>query len=102
MSLAGNVNGKLDILQKNGSYLPNSTVTIDDFKVNDFELGSFDANIEGNETLTNYLVNVTIKDDVSKSFSATGDINVTDRQSNIDVDLNFNKFNLQPLNPLVT
>lgn len=101
LSLAGNVNGKLDILQKNGSYLPNSTVTIDDFKVNDFELGSFDANIEGNETLTNYLVNVTIKDDFSKSFSATGDINVTDRQSNIDVDLNFNKFNLQPLNPLL-
>lgn len=31
LSLAGNVNGKLDILQKNGSYLPNSSIIIDDF-----------------------------------------------------------------------
>jgi len=101
LSFAGNVNGKLDILQKNGNYLPNSTITIDDFKVNDFELGSFNANIEGNEDLTNYLVDVTIKDDLSKSFSANGNINVAKNNSNIDVDLTFNKFNLGPLNPLL-
>ncbi|MFH4965221.1 translocation/assembly module TamB domain-containing protein [Gaetbulibacter sp. M235] len=101
LSFAGNVNGKLDILQKNGSYLPNSTITIDDFKVNDFELGSFNASVEGNDDLTNYLVDITIKDDESKSFSAYGNINVASRSSNIDVDLTFNKFNLAPLNPLL-
>ncbi|WP_237230810.1 translocation/assembly module TamB domain-containing protein [Flaviramulus multivorans] len=101
LSLAGNVNGKLDILQKNGSYLPNSTIVIDDFKVNNFLLGSFDATITGNESLTNYNVNATIKDDESKSFSAKGDITVSGRQSRIDVVLNLNKFNLFPLNPLL-
>ncbi|WP_240911308.1 translocation/assembly module TamB domain-containing protein [Yeosuana marina] len=101
LKLAGNVNGKLDILQKNGSYLPNSTVTIDDFKVNDFELGSFDASIKGNENLTNYFVDVSIKDDVLKSFSAVGNINVANSYTGIDVDLNFKDFNLQPLNPLL-
>lgn len=101
LTLAGNVNGKLDILQKNGSYLPNTTVTIDDFKVNDFSFGSFNANIEGNENLTNYLVDVTIKNDISKSFSAIGNISVSNSQSNIDVDLTFDSFNLQPLNPLL-
>ncbi|ULC58430.1 translocation/assembly module TamB [Flaviramulus sp. BrNp1-15] len=101
LSLAGNVNGKLDILQKNGSYLPNSTIVIDDLKVNDYLLGSFDANITGNESLTNYKVNATIKDDISKSFSAKGDIFVAGKQSTIDVLLDFNKFNLFPLNPLL-
>ncbi|GAA4231014.1 translocation/assembly module TamB domain-containing protein [Postechiella marina] len=101
LSLAGNVNGKLDILQQNGSYLPNSTVVIDDFKVNNFPLGSFDATISGNETLTNYSVNASIKDDVSKSFSAIGNINVVGKQSKIDVDLKFKDFNLKPLNPLL-
>lgn len=101
LSFAGNVNGKLDILQKNGNYLPNSTITIDNFKVNDFELGSFNASIEGNDDLTNYLVDITIKDDASKSFSAYGNINVARYNSNIDVDLTFNKFNLVPLNPLL-
>lgn len=101
LSLAGNVNGKLDVLQKNGNYLPNSTIVIDNFKVNDFLLGSFDAIISGNETLTNYNVNATIKDDASKSFTAKGDINVVGRKSAINVSLDFNDFNLQPLNPLL-
>ncbi|MFL1011611.1 translocation/assembly module TamB domain-containing protein [Flavisericum labens] len=101
LSLAGNVNGKLDILQKNGSYLPNSTIVIDDFKVNNFLLGSFDATVTGNETLTKYVVDATIKDDTSKSFTAKGDINVLGNQSSINVALDFNKFNLFPLNPLL-
>ncbi|WP_245234892.1 translocation/assembly module TamB domain-containing protein [Tamlana crocina] len=101
LSLAGNVNGKLDILQKNGSYLPNSSIVIDDLTVNDFLLGSFDATVTGNESLTNYVVNASIKDDTAKSFTAKGDISVAGRQANISVALNFNDFNLFPLNPLL-
>lgn len=101
LSLAGNVNGKLDVLQKNGSYLPNSTIVIDDLKVNDFPLGSFNATIIGNESLTNYLVDATIKNDVSKSFGAKGNIYVSGKKSTIDVNLDFDTFNLSPLNPLL-
>lgn len=101
LSLAGNVNGKLDILQKDGSYLPNSSVIIDDFRVNNFPFGNFDAAITGNEDLTNYKVNAKIKDIASESFSAVGDINVKNKRASIDVDLEFNKFNLLPLNPLL-
>ena len=99
LSLAGNVNGKLDILQDKGVYLPNSSVTIDDFTVNDHMLGSFDAKIKGNESLTNYIVDISIKDDIKQSFKALGNINVVKNASTIDVDLVFNEFNLEPLNP---
>ncbi|MFI0431380.1 translocation/assembly module TamB domain-containing protein [Mariniflexile sp. HMF6888] len=101
LKLAGNVNGKLDILQKNGNYLPNSSIVIDNLNVNDIEFGSFNANIKGNQNLTNYNVDVTIKDDVNKSFRAIGDINVNGKQSNIDVDFELDEFNLQPLNPFL-
>ncbi|WP_346883425.1 translocation/assembly module TamB domain-containing protein [uncultured Algibacter sp.] len=101
LSLKGNVNGKLDLLQKNGSYLPNSTIVIDDFKVNDYLLGSFDATIIGNESLTNYKVDATIKNDVQKSFRARGNIDVSGTKSAINVVLGFNDFNLFPLNPLL-
>ncbi|GAA4302126.1 translocation/assembly module TamB [Aestuariibaculum suncheonense] len=101
LSLEGRVNGKLDILQQNGSYLPNSTIVIEDFKVNRFDLGSFDASITGNENLTNYNVDISIKDDEKKSFRAVGDINALGEQSSIDVNLEFTDFNLQPLNPLL-
>ena len=100
LKLGGTVNGKLDILQKNGVYLPNSSVLINDLKVNDLDYGSFNANIAGNESLTNYKINATIKDDISKSFKAIGEIDVSKNQSTINVDLTFDKFNLQPLNPL--
>ncbi|WP_235835877.1 translocation/assembly module TamB domain-containing protein [Cognatitamlana onchidii] len=101
LRLDGNVNGRLDILQQNGSYLPNSNIVIDNFKVNRFLLGSFDASIKGNESLSNYQVNATIKNDDLNSFSARGDINVLENESNIDVTLNFADFDLFPLNPLL-
>ncbi len=101
LALAGNVNGKLDILQKKGNYLPSSTIVIDKFKVNNFLLGSFDANIAGNKTLTNYTIKASIKNDRSKSFGANGNIRVVDDNSRIDLNLDFNDFNLYPLNPLL-
>ncbi len=101
LSFAGNVNGNVDIIQKNGNYLPNATIVIDDFKVNNFDFGSFNANIKGNKDLTSYYVDVAIKDDEYKSFNVNGNIDVTNNNSFIDVDLIFNKFNLKPLNPLL-
>lgn len=101
LSLAGNVNGKLDVIQKSGNYLPNSSIIIDNFKVNDFPLGEFNAEIQGNEDLTKYNVEASIKNEFTKSFKAAGDIIVKGKQSNIDINLDFDDFNLQPLNPLL-
>ena len=101
ISLVGNINGDIDVIQKNGNYLPNATIVIDNFKVNNFDFGSFNANIKGNKDLTSYFVDVAIKDDEHKSFSVNGNIDVANNNSYIDVDLAFNKFNLMPLNPLL-
>jgi len=101
LKLAGNVNGKLDILQKNGNYLPSSNIVIDNFKVNNLEFGTFDAKIAGNQNLTNYTVDVTIKNDVEKFVRAIGGIHVEGKKSTIDVDLELDNFNLKPLNPFL-
>ena len=101
LSLAGNVNGKLDLLQKNGNYLPNSTITIDDLEINKTYFGSFDALIKGNQSLTNYSVKAKIKDDTKNSFEAIGDIDVSSKNAAIDVNLRFNDFNINILSPLL-
>ncbi len=101
LSLAGNVNGKLDVLQENGNYLPNSSIVIDDLTINKHLLGSFDAKITGDASLTNYKVNAKIKDDFKSSFTAIGSINVAENKNVIDVDLTFKEFSLIPLNPLL-
>ena len=102
LDLRGNVNGKLDVFQQNGLYLPDANITVDDLEINKLVLGSFDAQIRGNESLTNYSVYAKIKDDANESFSAIGIIDVASNVSTIDVDLNFNNFNLSPLNPFLS
>jgi len=97
--LAGNINGVVNIRQQNGNYIPESDITIDNFKVNDNNLGSFRANIVGNQTLTNYDVNISLKEDSNQSLSIVGNLDVVGKNSNIDLEVDFQDFILEPLNP---
>ena len=95
----GNINGILNIKQQEGIYVPESNVTIDNFKVNDNNLGAFKANIIGNESFTNYNVNVSLKDDDLESLLVTGNLDVAGKNSRINLDVAFDSFILDPLNP---
>ncbi len=99
LSLAGKVNGGLKILQQDGVYLPNSSITISDLRANNYELGELKANITGNQSLTNYVVDLSLKNDNLKSLAATGTIDVSDNNSNINLDVDFDEFLLNPLDP---
>lgn len=98
MNFGGLVNGKLDILQQNGVYVPNSNVTVENFKFNQYLLGDLKADILGNQSLTNYEVDLFLKNDNLKSLDAQGNIDVSKKNSNIDLDIVFDEFNLEPLN----
>ncbi|WP_298896372.1 translocation/assembly module TamB [uncultured Psychroserpens sp.] len=97
LELEGRVNGKLEVLQKEGVYLPNSTVVISDLKANDYELGELNALIKGNQSLTNYDVDVTLTNDNLKSLDAKGTIDVD--SNDIDLNVVFEEFLLDPLDP---
>ncbi|WP_299336578.1 translocation/assembly module TamB domain-containing protein [uncultured Psychroserpens sp.] len=97
--LEGRVNGKLELLQKNGVYLPNSTVVISDLEANDYELGDLNAIVKGNQSLTNYIVDLSLENDNLKTLTAKGDIDVSSNNSNINLDVNFEEFLLDPLDP---
>ncbi len=98
IEFAGNLNGKLEVLQKNGVYLPNSNITISRFKFNKYELGNLKADIVGNESLTNYKVDLLLQNDNLKSLVAKGQIDVSQSNSSIDLDIDFDDFQLSPLN----
>ena len=99
LSLGGNLNGTLNIRQVESVYLPKSSLTIDDFAVNDFNLGDFKADIKGNQSLTNYDVNVSLKAGNIESLSVVGALDVSGENSKLDLDINFKDFILNPLNP---
>ena len=99
LRLQGNMNGKLDFLQKNGAYYPASAITIDDVIVNDIPFGDLDIKVDGNEDLTKYDINASLINKNIKSISAIGQIDVAPKNPQIQMDVDLNQFNLQAISP---
>ena len=100
LSLKGLVNGNLDILQKEGVYLPNSSVNISNFTINDILMGDLDLSVVGNESLTNYKINTTLTNQEVEALSAVGSINLANESPSIDLDVQLRKLNLEAFSPL--
>ncbi len=99
LRLKGNVNGKLNFLQKNGAYYPNSNVTIDGIDINDIAFGDLVLDIRGNENLSKYTINTTLTNDGVKSINARGDIDVSRDNPTINMLVDLNEFNMQAFSP---
>ena len=99
LELGGNLNGRLNITQLESVYFPKSNLIIDNLSVNQFNLGSFKADILGNQSMTNYDVNVSLKEGDLESLSVVGSLDVSGKNSELNLDINFNEFILNPLNP---
>ncbi|WP_232805859.1 translocation/assembly module TamB domain-containing protein [Salegentibacter maritimus] len=100
LRLAGTLNGKLDLLQEDGAYYPNTALKIDSLDINDNLLGNFVLNVEGNETLTNYDVNANLKKDGHVSLNAIGNIDVSGSEPTIDLGVTLEDLNLAAFSPL--
>jgi hypothetical protein len=99
LDLQGVVNGRLNFLQKNGVYYPNSNVTVDNVTVNDVAFGDLTLNIRGNNDLTKYDINTTLINENVKSINAVGRIDVAPENPQISLNVDLNKFNLQAFSP---
>ncbi|EDM43076.1 hypothetical protein SCB49_12664 [unidentified eubacterium SCB49] len=99
LSLGGNITGDLNFLQKGNAYFPNSNVKIEDVVINDTAFGDLTLDIQGNEDLTNYKINTTLVNNDIKSISAVGDINVSNNDPQIALDVALNDFNLKAFSP---
>ena len=100
LKLQGVVNGTLNVLQKDGIYLPSSNLNIDGFGINDIPLGDLVINIIGNKDLTEFQVNSQLSDNGLEKFSVVGSIENKENIPKADLVANFNNFNLEPFSPL--
>lgn len=100
LKLHGEVNGTLNVLQKDNIYLPSSNLNIKDFGINDITLGDLSIGIVGNRDLTDFVVNTSLVEKGFEKLSVVGNISNREEipQANLIVD--FNKFNLEPFSPL--
>ncbi|GAA4271933.1 translocation/assembly module TamB domain-containing protein [Aquimarina gracilis] len=101
LEFGGKVEGELAILQENGLYFPNSAIDINDLSINQTTLGQLKLNVAGNADLTEYNINTRlINNEEKRTLSAIGAINVARNNSSIDVDLDFDEFNIAEFSAL--
>ncbi|HEA22600.1 MAG TPA: translocation/assembly module TamB [Pricia antarctica] len=100
LKLKGEVNGTLNILQKDDIYLPSSNLAIEDFSINDIRLGDLTVGIVGNKDLTDFSVNSQLVDKGIEKMLVFGNIdNKSDTpEANLSVELK--NFDLEPFAPL--
>ncbi|MEM6893908.1 MAG: translocation/assembly module TamB domain-containing protein [Bacteroidota bacterium] len=100
LKLEGGVNGFLNILQKDGKYLPTSSLKIDDFAVNDMLLGNLEIGIFGNNDLTEFGVSTWLENNGKEKLSVNGKVTNQNKKTRLDLSANFTDFSLEPFSPL--
>lgn len=90
----GNLNGKINFKQNNTIFQPTSKLRIDSLKVNGISLGKMNLDIQGDETLRKFNLNSNIENQNVEAFSADGNIQIVNDKTLLDINLNFDKFNL--------
>lgn len=100
LRLGGEVNGTLNILQKNNIYLPTSNLDIVDFSVNDMRLGDLNIGIAGNRNLTDFIISTQLKDNNVEKLSINGNVTYINKKSTANLMADFNSFSLAPFSPL--
>lgn len=96
----GNLNGEVFLKQNNTIYQPTATIEINDLMVNENALGKLNLNINGNDDFSKFIIDSKIENKNFKSFTANGDLQIVNEATLLDLNLNFQKFNLGVLGNL--
>lgn len=99
--IRGNLNGTVSLKQDGDIYRPMSSLRVNDLFVNDIEMGNLVLDVDGDDSFRKFYVNSVLENKNFESFRADGEFTVSGGQTQMDVDLRFNKFNLGMLNPLL-
>ncbi|MFS4469308.1 translocation/assembly module TamB domain-containing protein [Maribacter sp. 2210JD10-5] len=100
LKLEGEVNGTLNILQKDGIYLPSSNLNIEGFGINEVPLGDLGVSIVGNRDLTEFQVNSQLSENGIEKFGVIGMVENRGKMPKANLIANFNDFKLDPFSPL--
>ena len=94
LKMNGKVDGFLNILQKDGNYLPTSSLKIESFSVNDIRLGDLEVGIYGNNDLTEFGVSTWLNDNGKELMNVNGKVTNINNVQELDLKANFTDFAL--------
>ncbi len=96
----GNINGALNFKQDKSVYRPTASLIIDQLQLNKTILGTLEFDIDGDESLSKFTINSTIKNDDFESFNAGGNLEIKNNETQLDLRLKFDEFKLATLGPI--
>ena len=96
----GKINGEVNFKQDKIVYRPTASLKIDQLSLNKTNLGTLDLDIEGDENLSKFTINSTIKKEGFESFNASGNFQVKNNETVIDLRLKLDEFKLATLEPI--
>ncbi|WP_310381350.1 translocation/assembly module TamB domain-containing protein [Flavobacterium sp.] len=96
----GNINGEVNFKQDIAIYQPTASLKIDHLNVNNTALGNLNLDIEGDQNFEKFTINSVLENENLESFSANGNFKVLNKETVLDLNLKFEKFNLALLSPI--
>ncbi|MCX2719894.1 translocation/assembly module TamB domain-containing protein [Lentiprolixibacter aurantiacus] len=100
LEFSGEVNGTLNVLQKDNVYLPICNLDVTDFGINGMPLGFLNVGIVGNRDLSEFDVFSQITDGVMEKFKLDGKVINEDPVPRAEFVASFSDFDLAPFSPL--
>ena len=100
LKIKGLANGKIDFNQNNGDYKPSANLTIEDFVINEKQLGQFNLNVLGNKDLKLYEINASLNNENLKSLKVNGTVDFNSETPQLNLGLLLNKLDASPFSDL--
>lgn len=100
LDIHGLMNGSMNIVRKQKTFIPTSRIIIEDLDVNKKPYGDLFLNISGNSDLTNFTIDSELVNEQVKSFTAKGVFNVAESRRDLDMDVTFDSFDISGLSAL--
>jgi hypothetical protein len=99
-NFAGEINGELKYNQNGKTILPIANIGVEDFFVNETFLGDLNIDMKGKNSVEKFDVNISVNEIDNQSLLANGIIDFSVKDPTIDLNVDFNKFKLDLLDPI--
>jgi hypothetical protein len=97
INFGGRVNGEVSLKQDRSVFQPAASITVDTLSINNYKLGDLDLQIAGDESLSSFRVYSSLFRGNDETFFANGDIEIKNKQTQLNIDAGFNNFDISPL-----
>ncbi len=98
--LNGNINALVNFKQDNAVFQPTASIQIENLDINKTNLGNLNFDIAGDESFKKFTLQANMQKDNIKSLDASGNFEIVNNNTVLDLDLKLEKFNLGVLSSL--